>query len=122
MHTFVRGTGFVLINLNPDCAPFESSYRSILSRFDEWGLEGLVSAHQVTYNLTANWKVVFQNYSECYHCSLVHPQLNPALVRKYCSSGGRCRDFWPLRRPSEHDLGMNSRVHPKYKTKYRVGN
>jgi len=23
----------------------------------------------------ANWKLVFQNYSECYHCSPVHPQL-----------------------------------------------
>ena len=69
--------GFVLINLNPDCAPFESSHRSILSRFDDWGLEGLARAHRIAYDLHANWKVVFQNYSECYHCSLVHPQLNP---------------------------------------------
>ena len=29
---------------------------------------------------------------------------------------------WPFRQPGEHDLGMKSRVHPKYKTKYRVGN
>ena len=78
--------GFVFINVNPGCAAFESTYRSILSRFDEWGLEGLVSAHQTTYTLKANWKVVFQNYSECYHCSLVHPQLTPVTSVKTASN------------------------------------
>ena len=78
--------GFVLINLDRDCAPFESSHGSILSRFDDWGLEDLVSAHRVTYDLQANWKVVFQNYSECYHCSLVHPQLNPITSVKTASN------------------------------------
>ena len=69
--------GFVFINLDRDCTPFESCYGSILSRFDNWGLEDLVSAHRVTYDIEANWKIVFQNYNECYHCSLVHPQLSP---------------------------------------------
>ena len=78
--------GFVLINLDRNCAPFESSYGSILSRFDDWGLEDLVVAHQITYDLQANWKIVFQNYSECYHCSLVHPQLNPVISVKTASN------------------------------------
>ena len=78
--------GFVLINLDQNCPPFESSYGSILSRFDDWELEDLVSAHQITYDLQANWKVVFQNYSECYHCSLVHPQLNPVTSVKTSSN------------------------------------
>ena len=67
----------MFINLDRDCTPFESCYGSILSRFDNWGLEDLVSAHRVTYVIEANWKIVFQNYNECYHCSLVHPQLSP---------------------------------------------
>ena len=29
---------------------------------------------------------------------------------------------WPCEGSVAHDLGMKSRVHPKYKTKYRVGN
>jgi len=82
----VVSQGFILINLDRDCAPFESSYDSILSRFDDWGLEGLVTAHAITYDLDANWKIVFQNYSECYHCSLVHPQLNPVTSVKTASN------------------------------------
>ena len=30
----------------------------------------------ISYDLACNWKLVFQNYSECYHCPLVHPQLD----------------------------------------------
>ncbi len=73
----VTWQGFVLINLDRGCASFESKFTSILSRFDDWGLEDLVSAHRVSYDVLANWKIVFQNYSECNHCAHVHPQLNP---------------------------------------------
>ena len=30
--------------------------------------------------------------------------------------------FWPSWRSKQHDLDVKSRVHPKYKTRYRVGN
>ena len=36
----------------------------------------LRSVHQTVYDVDANWKLFFQNYSECYHCPNVHPQLN----------------------------------------------
>ena len=42
-------------------------------------------------------------------------------MREYGSSGAHYR-FLPPRRQNEHDLSMKSRVHPKYKTKYHVGN
>ena len=78
--------GFLLINLDQNCAPFEASHSSILSRFDDWELEHLVSTHRITYDVQANWKAVFQNYNECYHCSLVHPQLNPVTSVKTASN------------------------------------
>ncbi len=78
--------GFVFINLDRDCPPFESTHAAILSRFDDWRLADLVSAHRITYDLQANWKIVFQNYSECYHCSLVHPQLTPVTSVKTASN------------------------------------
>ena len=28
-----------------------------------------------TYTVAANWKVVVENYHECYHCPLIHPEL-----------------------------------------------
>jgi glycine betaine catabolism A len=27
------------------------------------------------YDVAANWKVVVENYQECYHCSMIHPEL-----------------------------------------------
>jgi Rieske 2Fe-2S family protein len=27
------------------------------------------------YEVAANWKVVVENYQECYHCSMIHPEL-----------------------------------------------
>jgi Rieske 2Fe-2S family protein len=36
---------------------------------------GLVVADRHTYEVAANWKVVAENYHECYHCPLIHPEL-----------------------------------------------
>jgi Rieske 2Fe-2S family protein len=30
-------------------------------------------SHQ--YDVDANWKVIVENYQECYHCSMIHPEL-----------------------------------------------
>jgi Rieske 2Fe-2S family protein len=32
-------------------------------------------AKRIEYDVRANWKLMFENYSECYHCPGVHPQL-----------------------------------------------
>jgi len=69
--------GFIFINQQSPAMSLEAKFDDILNRFDDWELERLVSAHEITYDVQANWKVIFQNYSECYHCSLVHPQLTP---------------------------------------------
>ena len=29
----------------------------------------------ITYDVAANWKVIAENYNECYHCGPVHPEL-----------------------------------------------
>ena len=44
-------------------------------RLAPWGLERLRSAHTETYEVDANWKLVVQNFSECLHCPVIHPQL-----------------------------------------------
>ena len=34
------------------------------------------SRTRTTYEVDANWKFIAENYSECYHCPGIHPQLN----------------------------------------------
>ena len=38
--------------------------------------ERCAAARRIEYDVKANWKLLVQNYSECYHCPLIHPALN----------------------------------------------
>ena len=55
---------------------FERVFAPLIGRFSRWDLANLQTARSITYELACNWKLVFLNYSECYHCPLVHPQLD----------------------------------------------
>jgi Rieske 2Fe-2S family protein len=68
--------GFVFVNLDaeaPELLDWLGDLPGHLSRFD---FSALRVAHVVTYEVDANWKFVAENYSECYHCPGIHPQLN----------------------------------------------
>jgi len=67
--------GFVFINLSKPTQPFESFFAPLTGRFADWNIAALRTARSITYDLACNWKLAFLNYSECYHCPLVHPQL-----------------------------------------------
>jgi Rieske 2Fe-2S family protein len=68
--------GFIFVNLDDDCVAFEQAYAPLIGRFARWEIATLRTARSLTYELACNWKLVFLNYSECYHCPLVHPQLD----------------------------------------------
>ena len=68
-----RHGGLMFVNLAPDPEPFDTAVSAHLRRIDRWRLETLRTAHRIDYTVEANWKLVIENYSECYHCPLVHP-------------------------------------------------
>jgi glycine betaine catabolism A len=68
--------GFVFVNLHASPQPFEEAFAPLLDRFSAWSIASLRTASTIDYELACNWKLVFLNYSECYHCPLVHPQLD----------------------------------------------
>ena len=68
--------GGLFVNLSRDPEPFEVAWKPLLDKLGAWELPNLEVAHRVTYDIRANWKLVFQNYSECYHCPSLHPTLN----------------------------------------------
>ncbi|HET9328441.1 MAG TPA: aromatic ring-hydroxylating dioxygenase subunit alpha [Candidatus Eisenbacteria bacterium] len=71
--------GFLFVNIARDPEPFERAFSPMIGRFSRFGLPGLVPGYQVTYDVRANWKLVFQNYSECLHCPTIHPKLATVL-------------------------------------------
>lgn len=68
--------GFVFINLAPAPVPFERAFAPIHDAFAAWQMPRLTTAHRIDYDVAANWKLLFQNYAECYHCPIIHPELN----------------------------------------------
>jgi len=67
--------GFVFVSIGPDAPRFEEALAPLIGRFAPWRLETLRVARSIEYEVAANWKLLFQNYSECYHCAVIHPQL-----------------------------------------------
>jgi Rieske 2Fe-2S family protein len=71
--------GFVFVNVDAQPEPFETAFAPMIGRLTRFGLAGLAVGHRVTYEVNANWKLVFQNYSECLHCPMIHPELTAVL-------------------------------------------
>jgi Rieske 2Fe-2S family protein len=67
--------GFIFVNLADSPAPLEEWFAPLAGKFSHWNLPMLRSAKAINYDVQANWKLMFENYSECYHCPGVHPQL-----------------------------------------------
>jgi Rieske 2Fe-2S family protein len=71
--------GFVFVNIARDPQPFDEWFAPMLERLSRYSIAGLDVGHSVTYDVRANWKLVFQNYSECLHCPMIHPELSTVL-------------------------------------------
>ena len=55
-------------------------------RIRRYPLADLKLGLRFTYDVDANWKVIAENYNECYHCGPVHPELS-RLVPAFAGGG-----------------------------------
>ncbi|MEU9403850.1 aromatic ring-hydroxylating dioxygenase subunit alpha [Streptomyces sp. NPDC048242] len=46
---------------------------------EHYGTERLALGRRVTYDVKANWKLIVENFMECYHCATIHPELTEVL-------------------------------------------
>jgi Rieske 2Fe-2S family protein len=71
--------GFVFVNLDRE-APLplrdalDGHYDSPI-RFEAHELGSLRTVHRTEAVVAANWKILIENYNECLHCPIVHPEL-----------------------------------------------
>jgi len=66
---------FVLVNLDPDAEPPLAELALMNATLAAAGLDLATmrpSGEVVDWEISANWKIVVENYLECYHCSWVH--------------------------------------------------
>jgi Rieske 2Fe-2S family protein len=67
--------GWVFVNVDGRAPAFEDHLGELDALVANWECERLVVAATHEYELQANWKVACENYHECYHCPLIHPEL-----------------------------------------------
>jgi phenylpropionate dioxygenase-like ring-hydroxylating dioxygenase large terminal subunit len=67
--------GFIFINLS-DTEPvdFDASFADLAPYLDFHGFANARIAYSKSYPTDANWKLVVENFLECYHCSPSHPE------------------------------------------------
>lgn len=71
--------GFVFVNVAKNPQLFDDWFAPMLRRLARFDLPSLKVGHSARYEVKANWKLVFQNYSECLHCPTIHPELSVVL-------------------------------------------
>lgn len=85
--------GFVFVNLSPESAePLHSVIASTIKQFQRYPMEDLRVGRTIRYEVAANWKVICENYNECYHCGPVHPELCE-IVPVFKQGGGAGLDW-----------------------------
>ncbi|WP_206491151.1 aromatic ring-hydroxylating dioxygenase subunit alpha [Rhodococcus sp. KRD162] len=78
--------GYVWVNLSDNPASFDTTVvQDIRDRLgdvesiDRYKVEDLGLGRRMSYDVKANWKLIIENFMECYHCATIHPELTEVL-------------------------------------------
>jgi len=98
---------FVFANVSQDGPSLAEQLGDLPERMQRDGLDfaGLASVERSEWEVAANWKVVVENFDECYHCAVAHPsftrimEVDPENYRleedAWCSRAITPRRSWP---------------------------
>ncbi|HEX6352928.1 aromatic ring-hydroxylating dioxygenase subunit alpha [Actinophytocola sp.] len=50
-----------------------------LDAIDNYEIDELALGRRISYDVRANWKLIIENFMECYHCATIHPELTDVL-------------------------------------------
>jgi Rieske 2Fe-2S family protein len=46
---------------------------------EHYDIDNLSVGKRIVYDVKANWKLIIENFMECYHCATIHPELTEVL-------------------------------------------
>ncbi|HEY0641662.1 MAG TPA: aromatic ring-hydroxylating dioxygenase subunit alpha [Pseudonocardiaceae bacterium] len=97
--------GWVLVNATADAAPLATYLGALPGLVAPYAPELLHRTDSHSYEVRANWKVIVENYQECYHCPHIHPELcavsPPASGDNYALPGAWVGGSMELREHAE---------------------
>jgi Rieske 2Fe-2S family protein len=100
--------GFVFVNLAGErAAPLGAALGDLPERFRNYGFADLRIGKRIVLDVKANWKLLFENFSECFHCPPVHPELCE-IATLFWDAGA-----WDLRRDAAGNPVPSAR--PRFK-------
>jgi len=76
-----------LQNVSAEKCGLRSQLGPAVERIQRYPLATLRTGHSITYDVAANWKLILENYNECYHCGGLHPELCE-IVPSFKQAGG----------------------------------
>jgi len=78
--------GYVWVCLADDPPSFEATVVAAVSErlgdlesLERYDVANLQVGRRVRYDVAANWKLIVENFMECYHCATIHPELTNVL-------------------------------------------
>jgi len=107
-------SGFLFVTLSPDTPPLLEHLGAMAHHFDRYRMESLRLGRREAYDVGSNWKILCENYSECYHCFLVHPELN--RISHYRSgetdlvNGAAVGGYMELREPEFNSMTVSGKT------------
>ena len=69
------------------------------AKLERYRIGELTVGARAEYEVAANWKLIFENFQECYHCSHIHPELVQAIPQfrsPAMGAGGYDPDGYPI--------------------------
>ena len=68
--------GFVYVNLDRTARPLDEQAADLAVEIERWApdVAELTDVKRLTYDVKSNWKNVIDNFLECYHCHVAHPE------------------------------------------------
>ncbi|GGK77044.1 aromatic ring-hydroxylating oxygenase subunit alpha [Mangrovihabitans endophyticus] len=78
--------GYVWVCLAPEPPSFADEVQGAIAErlgdldsLDRYGIGALQVGRRIRYDVGANWKLIVENFMECYHCATIHPELTHVL-------------------------------------------
>ena len=68
--------GWLFVDPSSEDVDFGSHVAGLEDVVGPYRPEDLTIVARHSYELATNWKVIVENYQECYHCSTIHPELS----------------------------------------------
>ena len=92
--------GFLFLNLHSETAgSFDQVIADWSESFSGWQFETARTGHRRSWEIACKWKVFWENFSECYHCPGIHPELS-RISREFSNGVIRASDH-PTRDPGD---------------------